>query len=64
MTRRQLLQMAPGASLQTARPPNIVLIVTDDQGWWDLGCHGNRDIETPVMDKLAAESVEFTRFYA
>ena len=43
--------------------PNIVLIVTDDQGWWDLGSHGNPDIETPNLDRLAAEGVELTRFY-
>jgi hypothetical protein len=42
------------AAAQTGRPPNIILILTDDQGWWDLGLHGNRDISTPVMDHLAA----------
>ncbi len=44
-------------------PPNIVLIVTDDQGWWDLSGHGNKDIETPNLDRLAAEGVEIRRFY-
>ena len=43
--------------------PNIVLIVTDDQGWWDVGSHGNEAIETPNLDRLAAEGVELTRFY-
>ena len=43
--------------------PNIVLIVTDDQGWWDVGIHGNEEIETPHLDQLAAEGVELTRFY-
>ncbi len=43
--------------------PNIVLIVTDDQGWWDLGGHGNEAIETPNLDRLAADGVELTRFY-
>lgn len=43
--------------------PNIVLIVTDDQGWWDVGIHGNQDIETPNLDRLASEGVELTRFY-
>ena len=43
--------------------PNIVLIVTDDQGWWDVGSYGNKEIETPNLDRLAAESVELTRFY-
>jgi len=44
--------------------PNVILIVTDDQGWWDLGCHGNPFIETPVLDRLAADGVAFNRFYA
>jgi len=43
--------------------PNIVLIMTDDQGYGDIGCHGNDLIRTPNLDAFAAESVEFTRFY-
>lgn len=47
-----------------ARPPNILLILTDDQGWPELGVHGNREIETPHLDRLAAEGVRFSRYYA
>lgn len=43
--------------------PNIVLIITDDQGWGDLGYHGNPAIQTPHLDELAKESVRFTSFY-
>ncbi|QDU64219.1 Arylsulfatase [Planctomycetes bacterium Pan216] len=43
--------------------PNVLLILTDDQGWGDLGSHGNEVLETPVLDKLAAEGVTFDRFY-
>ena len=43
--------------------PNVILLVSDDQGWWDIGAHGNEDIETPTLDRLAAEGVELTRFY-
>lgn len=43
--------------------PNIILIVTDDQGYGDLGCHGNTIIKTPNLDKFASESTEFTSFY-
>lgn len=45
------------------RPPNIVLILTDDQGYGDLGFHGNPHIRTPHLDRFARESVRFHRFY-
>ncbi|MHC4123011.1 MAG: arylsulfatase [Planctomycetota bacterium] len=45
------------------RPPNIIFVLTDDQGFGDLGCHGNKKIETPNLDKFAAESAEFSQFY-
>jgi arylsulfatase A len=66
LTRRAFVASTAGAALSApaARPPNIVVILTDDQGWWDAGVQGNRDIETPVMDRLAAEGVRFHRFYA
>ena len=43
--------------------PNIVLVMTDDQGWAQLGMRGDDALRTPHLDKLAAESVELTRFY-
>ena len=43
--------------------PNIVLIITDDQGHGDLGFHGNPDIRTPTLDSLAGVSTRFTSFY-
>ncbi len=42
--------------------PNVLLILTDDQGYGDLHAHGNDKIDTPVLDRLAAESVRFDRF--
>jgi arylsulfatase A-like enzyme len=45
------------------RPLNIVLIVSDDQGYRDLGCYGSPDIKTPHLDHLAAEGVRLTSFY-
>ena len=47
-----------------AELPNIVLVITDDQGWAQLGIHGDDVLETPSIDSLAMESVEFDRFYA
>ncbi len=45
------------------KKPNVVLVVTDDQGYGDLACHGNTDIDTPQMDRLYAESVRLTNFH-
>lgn len=42
--------------------PNVVLIITDDQGYGDLGCHGNPVLKTPHIDRLHGESVRFTQF--
>lgn len=49
-----------GCALAAARLPNVVLILTDNQGAWTLGCYGNPDIRTPNIDRLAAEGVRFT----
>ncbi|GAA3129848.1 arylsulfatase A-like enzyme [Kribbella aluminosa] len=43
--------------------PNIVLVMTDDQGAWALGASGNREIITPHLDQLAAEGTRFDRFF-
>lgn len=45
------------------KPTNIILIMTDDQGFGDIGSNGNPDIHTPVMNKLASQSTRFTNFY-
>lgn len=45
------------------KPPNIVLILSDDQGWTDYGFMGHEVIQTPRLDRLAAESVTFKRGY-
>ncbi|MBN2129152.1 MAG: sulfatase-like hydrolase/transferase [Sedimentisphaerales bacterium] len=45
------------------RPPNILLIVSDDQGYRDLGCYGGAEIKTPNLDRLAREGVRLTDFY-
>jgi len=48
---------------EPAERPNIVLIITDDQGYGDLSCHGNPVLKTPNLDALHAESVRFTDFH-
>jgi arylsulfatase A-like enzyme len=57
---------APGPSLAqgAGTPPNIVFILADDLGWGDLGSYGQRRIETPSLDALAARGMRFTQHYA
>ncbi|MEN9813425.1 MAG: Arylsulfatase precursor, partial [Verrucomicrobiota bacterium] len=61
------LLLAPvlaAAAPRASRPPNLVLILTDNQGAWTLGCYGNPDIRTPHVDRLAGEGIRFTRALA
>ncbi|QDT43967.1 Arylsulfatase [Gimesia alba] len=44
-------------------PPNIILIVSDDQGYHDLGCFGSQEVITPHLDRLAKEGAKLTNFY-
>ncbi|MHC4800152.1 MAG: sulfatase-like hydrolase/transferase, partial [Planctomycetota bacterium] len=46
------------------RPPNFIIILTDDQGYGDLGCFGSPNIETPNIDRMADEGIRFTSFYS
>jgi arylsulfatase len=55
---------ADGAPLYAAdRPPNIVLILTDDQGYGDVGCFGATGFATPNLDRLARDGRRFTNFH-
>ena len=66
MTRRDFLvtsSTAPAGLAAPARRPNVVLILTDDQGYGDVSLHGNDKIRTPNMDRVAREGVQFTEFH-
>ncbi|XP_078509716.1 arylsulfatase I [Lissotriton helveticus] len=52
----------PPSPLAQARPPHIIFILTDDQGFHDVGYHGS-DIQTPTIDRLAAEGVKLENYY-
>ncbi|MCP5119481.1 MAG: sulfatase-like hydrolase/transferase, partial [bacterium] len=62
MTKILLVLMMAVASLAHAAP-NVVLIITDDQGYGDIAAHGNPVIKTPNLDKLHARSVRLTNFH-
>ncbi|MDP7303637.1 MAG: sulfatase-like hydrolase/transferase, partial [Pirellulaceae bacterium] len=51
------------AYAESETPPNVVLILSDDQGYTDYGFMGHPEIETPHLDKLAKESALFRRGY-
>ena len=55
---------AVSASTAEQRRPNIIFILADDLGYGDLGVYGQKKIKTPNLDKLAAEGMRFTQFYA
>lgn len=46
-----------------AARPNVIVVLTDDQGYGDLGLHGNPHIRTPNLDRFAREGTQFSRFY-
>ena len=67
---RQLLQLLVVLSVVgdlvpsvAAERPNVLLVITDDQGYGDFSAHGNPVLQTPVLDRLAAESIRFDRFF-
>lgn len=46
-----------------SRPPNVVIIFTDDQAYGDVGCYGAKGFKTPNLDRMAAQGIRFTDFY-
>lgn len=49
---------------EPSRPPGLILILADDLGYGDLGCYGQEVLKTPRLDRMAAEGMRFTQFYA
>lgn len=56
--------VAMATPVSAAEPPNVIFILADDLGYGDLGCFGQRLIQTPNLDRLAAEGMRFTQAYA
>lgn len=53
-----------GKAVDTTKKPNIIYILADDLGYGDLGCYGQKKIETPNIDKLATGGMRFTQHYS
>ncbi|MFH1715751.1 MAG: sulfatase-like hydrolase/transferase, partial [Planctomycetota bacterium] len=63
-TARDLYARSESAAQRSnAKPPNVIIIFADDQGYRDLGCYGSPNIKTPHIDRMAEEGVRFTDFY-
>ena len=52
------------STFAAAPKPNLIFILADDLGYGDLGCYGQKLIQTPNLDRMAAEGIKFTQFYA
>ena len=59
-----LMFLFASASAAESRWPNIVLIMSDDQGWGETGYNGHPHLKTPVLDEMAATGLRMNRFYA
>jgi arylsulfatase len=55
---------AAGAAVVRRDRPNVIIILADDQGWADVGVYGAQGLTTPNLDRLAADGIRFTSFYA
>lgn len=58
-----LLMHSFGFSVNRAEKPNVIIVITDDQGYGDLGCHGNPYILTPTLDSFSEDAVNFSNFH-
>ncbi|MGJ5819198.1 arylsulfatase [Paludibaculum fermentans] len=65
LTRRAALASAFAPTVLKAAParPNVIFILTDDQGYGDVSLHGNPHLRTPNVDAIAQQGVQFTRFH-
>lgn len=57
------LALASAFPTFAAAKPNIILVLIDDMGWGDFSCFGNKDAQTPNIDRLASEGISFSQFY-
>ena len=54
----------PAALVAEEKPTNVILMMSDDQGWGDAGYNGHKILKTPHLDAMAAAGLRFNRFYS
>ena len=59
-----LMTLALLPSLSCGDAPNVIMIMSDDQGWGDVGFNGHKELQTPHLDAMAANGIKLSRFYA
>ncbi len=59
-----IILLIPAMAFAQKKPVNVIIIFADDLGYGDLGCYGHPTIATPHLDRMAAEGMKFTQFYA
>ncbi len=59
-----LVSLSLCAAAEGPKKPNVIIVLTDDMGYADVGCYGAKDIRTPHIDRLAREGVRMTDFYS
>src|SRR6058998_129800 len=61
---RFLFPISRANAVSAPQKPNIIFILADDLGYGDLGCYGQKYIQTPNLDRMATQGMKFTSFYA
>ena len=64
LTALSAMMFSPAEDAHAGEKPNIIFIMVDDMGYHDLGCYGSKTIQTPNLDRLAAEGMRFTDCYS
>lgn len=62
-----VLALSAASAISASTPktqPNVILMMSDDQGWGDTGYNGHKELKTPHLDRMSKEGITFTRFYS
>jgi uncharacterized sulfatase len=60
---KTILCILSALSITASAQPNFIMVLIDDMGWGDFSCFGNKDAQTPNIDRMAAEGIRFEQFH-